>query len=74
MSLDQGALIEPLAVAVYACERGGLGLGSNVLICGAGIERTSNLTYRLDLYSHGYGITTFVGLAEAISFRTVVGL
>ena len=38
MSLDQGALIEPLAVAVYACERGGVGLGSNVLICGAGMD------------------------------------
>ena len=38
VSLDQGALIEPLAVAVYACERGGVGLGSNVLICGAGMD------------------------------------
>lgn len=36
MSLDQGALIEPLAVAIYACERGQVGLGSNLLICGAG--------------------------------------
>lgn len=29
-------MIEPLAVAVYACERGMVGCGSNVLICGAG--------------------------------------
>ncbi|XP_067935215.1 sorbitol dehydrogenase-like isoform X2 [Watersipora subatra] len=36
VSLNQGALIEPLAVAVYACERGNVGLSSNVLICGAG--------------------------------------
>lgn len=36
VSLDQGALIEPLAVAVYACERGNIGLGSNLLVCGAG--------------------------------------
>jgi len=36
VSLDQGALMEPLAVAVYACQRGDVGLGSNVLICGAG--------------------------------------
>lgn len=36
MTLDQGALVEPLAVAVYACEKGKIGPGSNLLICGAG--------------------------------------
>ena len=36
MSLDEGALLEPLAVAVYSCRRGNIGAGSNVLICGAG--------------------------------------
>lgn len=37
ISLDEGAVVEPLSVAVYACERAGVGLGSQVLICGAGI-------------------------------------
>ncbi|XP_070568164.1 sorbitol dehydrogenase-like [Ptychodera flava] len=36
MSLEEGAMMEPLAVAVYGCERGNVTLGSNVLICGAG--------------------------------------
>ncbi|XP_052762477.1 sorbitol dehydrogenase-like [Mya arenaria] len=36
VSLDEGALLEPLAVAVYSCQRGGVTAGSNVLVCGAG--------------------------------------
>ncbi|CAG2203817.1 SORD [Mytilus edulis] len=32
----EGALLEPLSVAVYACQRGDVTLGSSVLICGAG--------------------------------------
>ncbi|XP_077977367.1 sorbitol dehydrogenase-like [Glandiceps talaboti] len=36
LSLEEGAMVEPLAVAVYGCERGSVGLGTNVLICGAG--------------------------------------
>lgn len=39
MTLEQGALIEPLAVAVHSCQRGDVGLGSNVLICGAGMSK-----------------------------------
>ena len=33
---DVGALIEPLAVAVRACRRGGVTVGSKVFIGGAG--------------------------------------
>lgn len=33
---DVGALLEPLAVGVYACRRGGVTTGSRVLILGAG--------------------------------------
>ena len=33
---DHAALLEPLSVAVHACQRGGVCLGSKVLICGAG--------------------------------------
>lgn len=37
MSYDHAALLEPLSVAVHACKRAGVSLGSKVLICGAGI-------------------------------------
>ncbi|KAK8745648.1 hypothetical protein OTU49_000302, partial [Cherax quadricarinatus] len=36
VSLEEGALLEPLSVGVHACERAGVTLGSSVLICGAG--------------------------------------
>ena len=36
MSFEEGALLEPLSVGVHACNRGNVGLGNKVLICGAG--------------------------------------
>jgi len=36
VSLEEGALMEPLAVGVHACRRAGVSLGKRVLICGAG--------------------------------------
>lgn len=36
VSLEEGALMEPLAVGIHACRRAGVTLGSRVLICGAG--------------------------------------
>ncbi|PSN35372.1 Sorbitol dehydrogenase [Blattella germanica] len=36
VSLEEGALLEPLSVGVHACRRGGVGLGSKILITGAG--------------------------------------
>lgn len=36
MSLDEGAMLEPLSVGVHACRRGGVGPGSRVLVMGAG--------------------------------------
>jgi threonine dehydrogenase-like Zn-dependent dehydrogenase len=38
MSFKEGAIIEPLAVAVHACERAQIakGLGQKVLVTGAG--------------------------------------
>jgi L-iditol 2-dehydrogenase len=36
VSLEEGALLEPLSVGVQACRRAGVTLGSRVLICGAG--------------------------------------
>lgn len=36
VSLEEGALLEPLSVAVHACQRGKLSFGQKVLVCGAG--------------------------------------
>lgn len=36
MSLEEGALLEPLSVGVHACKKGGVKIGSTVLILGAG--------------------------------------
>lgn len=36
MSQEEAALVEPTAVAVYACDRGGVRPGSTVLVTGAG--------------------------------------
>lgn len=36
VSDEEGALIEPLTVGIYACKRANLQLGSHVLVCGAG--------------------------------------
>ena len=36
MSLEEGALMEPLSVGVHACQRAGVSLRKTVLVCGAG--------------------------------------
>ncbi|XP_020029095.1 sorbitol dehydrogenase [Castor canadensis] len=36
VTFEEGALIEPLSVGIYACRRGGISLGNKVLVCGAG--------------------------------------
>jgi len=36
VSFEEGALLEPLSVAVQACRRANITMGDNVLICGAG--------------------------------------
>ena len=36
VSLDEGALLEPLSVGVHACIRGGVTVGDKILVCGAG--------------------------------------
>ncbi|CAB3244957.1 unnamed protein product [Arctia plantaginis] len=36
VSMEEGALLEPLAVGVHACRRGGLNAGDSVLVLGAG--------------------------------------
>lgn len=36
VTLEEGAILEPLSVGVHACRRAGVTIGSSVLICGAG--------------------------------------
>uniref|UniRef100_A0A0A1XLQ9 Sorbitol dehydrogenase n=1 Tax=Zeugodacus cucurbitae TaxID=28588 RepID=A0A0A1XLQ9_ZEUCU len=36
VTMEEGALLEPLSVGVHACRRAGVGLGSKVLVLGAG--------------------------------------
>ena len=36
VSMEEGALLEPLSVAVHACRRAGVAIGHTILICGAG--------------------------------------
>lgn len=36
VTMEEGALLEPLSVGVHACRRANVGLGTNVLILGAG--------------------------------------
>ncbi|KAK4878856.1 hypothetical protein RN001_011362 [Aquatica leii] len=36
VSLEEGALLEPLSVGVHACKRGNVGIGDTVLVLGAG--------------------------------------
>jgi len=36
VTLEEGALLEPLSVGVHACRRAGVTLGTTVLVCGAG--------------------------------------
>lgn len=36
MSPEEGALLEPLSVAVYACQKAAISVGQSVLICGSG--------------------------------------
>lgn len=36
MSLDEGALLEPLSVGVHACSKADIAIGSVVLVLGAG--------------------------------------
>jgi len=36
VSMEEGALLEPLSVGVHACKRAGVTIGHKVLVCGAG--------------------------------------
>jgi len=38
VTFEEGALLEPMAVGIYACQRASISNGDKVLICGAGID------------------------------------
>ena len=38
VSFDEGALVEPISVGVYACQRAQIKVGSRVLVCGSGMQ------------------------------------
>lgn len=43
VTFEEGALMEPLSVAIHACRRGNITIGKKVLICGAGAIGLVNL-------------------------------
>jgi len=71
MSFEEGALLEPLSVAVHACERGGVKAGPHVLITGAGpvglvcilVARASGATkiYITDMLDHRLELAKKIG-------------
>ncbi|XP_062510275.1 sorbitol dehydrogenase-like [Corticium candelabrum] len=55
VTLEEGALLEPLSVGVHACNRAGVRMGSKVLVCGAGPIGLVNL-----LTAKSYGASKVV--------------
>ncbi|KAL4236256.1 hypothetical protein ACF0H5_004643 [Mactra antiquata] len=62
ISLEEGALIEPLFVTIHAARRAGITLGSRVLICGAG---TIGLLSLLVAKSYGASQVCVIDLNES---------
>jgi len=58
VSFEEGALLEPLSVAVHACRRAGITIGQSVLICGAGPIGLLNL---LTAKAMGAALVTITG-------------
>lgn len=55
MTLEEGALMEPFAVAIHACKRGNITANSTVLILGAGPIGLTTL-----LAAKAYGATKII--------------
>ena len=66
VSCDEGALLEPLSVAVQACLRAEVGLGSKVLVCGAG---PMGLVCMLAAKAFGASSVLITG-KDGLTFRT----
>lgn len=65
VSFNEAALLEPLSVAVHACRRADITLGSKVLICGAG---SIGLVCMLTARACGASQILVTGLIHPISF------
>lgn len=71
VSLEEGALLEPLAVAVHACKRAPVKLGNIILVCGAGaVGLLSMLAAKA--FGASYVIVTDV-LESRLSFAKQLG-
>ena len=71
VSLEEGALLEPLAVAVHACQRAPIKLNDVVLVCGAGaVGLLSMLTARA--FGAAHVIITDIS-ASRLSFARQLG-
>lgn len=61
VSMEEGSLLEPLSVGIHACRRGNVGLGSKVLILGAGPIGLSALIAAKSMAAEDIIITDIVG-------------
>lgn len=80
VTMEEGALLEPLSVGVHACRRGEVGLGSVVLILGAGpvglvtmlaakAMGATNITIT-DLVQHRLDVAKSLGANNTVLFDT----
>ena len=63
VTLEEGALLEPLSVGVHACNRAGVRMGSKVLVCGAGPIGLVNL-----LTAKSYGASKVVITGQLVDW------
>lgn len=78
-TLKQGALAEPLAVAVHSAVRGRVGPGSRVLVLGGGTiglltayaarRMGADFVALTDLYDHNLGVARHIGVARTYNAR-----
>ena len=66
VSLEEGALLEPLSVGVHACRRAGVTLGNTILICGAGPIGLVNL-----LVAKTMGASKVIMTGKLLSFLAI---
>jgi len=79
MSLEEGALLEPLSVGVHACKKGGVKVGSTVLILGSGPIGLVTLAtaramgaskiYTTDLSEHRLNVAKNMGAFKVIKIK-----
>jgi len=68
VSMEEGALLEPLSVGVHACKRANVSIGKKVLVCGAG---PIGLVSMLSAKAMGANAVCVTG--EWLAFTRVIG-